>query len=73
MGPYGPRVPAKDPSHKTGPRVSLGPWIWEPIEITQGPIRLGCVLGSYLVVPPTGNPPIGLGNRSQPNWDKGPT
>jgi hypothetical protein len=39
---------------------------------------LGCVLGSHglgshLVVPPTGNPPIGLGNRSQPNWDEGPT
>jgi hypothetical protein len=30
-------------------------------------------LGSHLVVPPTGNPPIGLGNRSQPNWDEGPT
>jgi hypothetical protein len=41
-------------------------------------ISLGCVLGSHglgshLVVPPTGNPPIGLGNRSQPNWDEGPT
>jgi hypothetical protein len=36
--------------------------------------NLGCVLGSYglgshLVVPPTGNPPIVLGNKSQPNWD----
>jgi hypothetical protein len=39
---------------------------------------IGCVLGSHglgshLVVPPTGNPPTGLGNRSQPNWDEGPT
>jgi hypothetical protein len=41
-------------------------------------VQVGCVLGSYglgshLVVPPTGNPPIGLGNRSKPNWDEGPT
>jgi hypothetical protein len=41
-------------------------------------VLLGCVLGSHglgshLVVPPTGNPPIGLGNRPQPNWDEGPT
>jgi hypothetical protein len=40
--------------------------------------KLGCVLGSHglgshLVVPPTGNLPIRLGNRSQPNWDEGPT
>jgi hypothetical protein len=39
---------------------------------------IGCVLGSHglgshLVVLPTGNPPIGLRNRSQPNWDEGPT
>jgi hypothetical protein len=26
MGPHGLRVPAKDPSHGTGPRFSLGPW-----------------------------------------------
>jgi hypothetical protein len=25
------------------------------------------------VIPPTRNPPIGLGNRLQPNWDEGPT
>jgi hypothetical protein len=37
--------------------------------VLQPVIYLGCVLGSHLVVPPTGNPPIGLGNRPQPNWD----
>jgi hypothetical protein len=40
-------------------------------------LKLGCVLGSHglgshLVFLPTGNPPIGLGNRSQPNWEEGP-
>jgi hypothetical protein len=37
-------------------------------------LRLGSHgLDSHLVVPPTGNPPIGLVNRSKPNWDEGPT
>jgi hypothetical protein len=48
------------------------------IVIVTSESAVGCVLGSHglgshLVVPPTGNPPIGLGNRPQPNWDEGPT
>jgi hypothetical protein len=44
----------------------------------ESALRVGCVLGSHglgshLVVPPTGNPPIGLGNRSLSNWDEAPT
>jgi hypothetical protein len=49
-GSPGPRVPAKDPSHGMGPRFSLvlglGPWIWGPIEITQGPI--GPIILTYI-------------------------